>query len=103
MVLLEFSISPLDKGESLSAYVARAIDIVERSGINYRHNPMGTVLEGEYDQVMVVVRDCFFELAKDCNRISLQIKIDYRKGSESRMEYKMAKIRSILGKDIKTD
>jgi len=103
MVLLEFSISPLDKGESLSAYVARAIDIIERSGINYLHNPMGTVLEGEYDQVMAVVRDCFLELQKDCKRISMTMKMDYRKGSQSRMESKMAKIRSILGKDIKTD
>ena len=32
MVLLEFSMSPLDKGESLSEYVARSLDIIDKSG-----------------------------------------------------------------------
>ena len=51
MVLLEFSMSPLDKGESLSPYVSRIIKIIDESGISYRLNPMGTVLEGEYDDM----------------------------------------------------
>ena len=36
MVLLEFSISPLDKGQSVSAYVARSLEIIEQSGLDYR-------------------------------------------------------------------
>ena len=59
MVLLEFSIFPLDKGESVSAYVARCLDIVDRSGVNYRSHAMGTVLEGGYDEVMAVVQTVF--------------------------------------------
>ena len=46
MVMIEFSMYPLDKGESLSPYVARILDVIDRSGVTYRLNPMGTVLEG---------------------------------------------------------
>ncbi len=59
MVLLEFSMSPLDKGESVSEYVSRSLEIISESGVDYRLNPMGTVLEGEWDEVMDVVKLCY--------------------------------------------
>jgi len=101
MVLLEFSMSPLDKGESLGPYVARVLDVIDHSGLPYRLNPMGTVIEGEYDEVMDVVRRCFLELQKDCKRISVSIKIDYRQGHQSRLQSKIERIEQILGKSIK--
>ena len=58
MVLLEFSMSPMDKGESVSDYVSRSLEIVSGSGVDYRLNPMGTVLEGEWEEVMSVVKKC---------------------------------------------
>ena len=93
--------SPMDKGESLSPYVSRIINIIDRSGINYRLTAMGTILEGEYDEVMTVVRGSFRELKKDCNRISVSLKMDYRKGSQSRMISKIDKIETLLKRDIK--
>ena len=101
MVLLEFSMSPMDKGESLSPYVSRIIDVIDKSGITYRLTAMGTILEGEYDEVMAVVRDCFKELEKDCNRISVNLKMDYRKSSESRMNTKINKIETLLKRNVK--
>ena len=52
-VVLEFSMTPLGKGESVSKYVARSLDIIDRSKIPYCLGPMGTCLEGEWDAVMV--------------------------------------------------
>ena len=101
MVLIEFSMFPLDKGESLSPYVARILDIIDQSGIPYRLNPMGTVLEGDYDEVMAVVRKCFKALEKDCNRISMTLKMDSRKTDQSRLESKIKKVESILKKELK--
>ena len=46
MVLLEFSMSPFAKGESLSPYVARSLDIIDKSGLPYQLTPMGTIIEG---------------------------------------------------------
>ena len=93
--------SPMDKGESLSPYVSRIINIIDRSGINYCLTAMGTILEGEYDEVMTVVGGCFKELEKDCNRISVSLKMDYRKGSQSRMNSKIDKIETLLKREIK--
>ena len=56
MILLEFSMSPMDKGESVSEQVSRSLKIIDESGVPYRLNPMGTVLEGEFDDVMKVVK-----------------------------------------------
>lgn len=101
MVLLEFSMSPLGKGESVGKYVARSLDIVDRSGVAYRLNPMGTVLEGEWDEVMAVVKQCYTRMRKDCHRISCSIKIDYRKGKQGRLEGKVASVESRLKRKLK--
>ena len=101
MVLLEFSMSPLGKGESVSKYVSRSLDIIDKSGVPYRLNPMGTVLEGEWEQVFSVVRKCYERMRKDCNRISCSIKVDYRKGHSGRLVTKVASVEKTLKRSIK--
>lgn len=100
-VLLEFSMSPLDKGESVGAYVARSLDIIDRSGIPYRLNPMGTVLEGEWDQVMAVVKACYVAMRKDCRRISCSVKIDAREGKDGRLKGKIESVEERVGRKLK--
>jgi len=101
MVLLEFSMFPLDKGESLSPFVARSLDIIDRSGLDYRCHAMGTTLEGEFDEVLDVVRQCFEVMSADCDRIECSIKIDYRKGRRGRLEGKVASVEEKLGRAVK--
>ena len=102
MVLLEFSISPLGKGESVGKYVARSLDIVDGSGVDYRLNPMGTVLEGDWDEVFGVVKKCYERMRKDCNRISCSIKVDYRRGAKGRLSAKVMSVEKRLGRKVKT-
>ena len=102
MVLLEFSMYPMDKGESLSKYVARSMEIIEKSGLEYRMNPMGTVIEGEWDQVFAVVKECFEKMSGDCNRVAFKIGGDYRKGYSGRLETKIQSVESKVGKKLKT-
>ena len=99
-VLLEFSMSPLDQGESVSPFVARSLEIIEKSGIPYRLNPMGTVLEGEWDQVMAVVKACYDRMNEDCARITCQIKIDARQGKDGRLTGKIASLEAKLGRKL---
>ena len=101
-VLLSFSMTPIDKGESVSKYVARSLDIIDKSGVDYQLNPMGTVLEGEWDEVMAVVKDCYDKMNSDCNRISCSIKIDARSGKDGRMTSKIEAINQTLGRKIKS-
>ena len=100
-VLLEFSMTPLDKGESISPYVSRSLDIIDKSGVDYRLNSMGTVLEGDWDQVMGVVKQCFERMSEDCNRITCSLKIDYRKGKEGRLTAKVKSVEEKVGRTLR--
>ena len=101
-MLLEFSIAPMDKGASVGAYVARALEIVDRSGIPYRLNPMGTVLEGTWEEVMGVVRHCLEDLDRDCERITVTMKLDHRKGRTGALRSKVDDMETRLGRKLRT-
>lgn len=101
MVLLEFSMSPLQKGESVGDYVARSLEIIEASGLDYRLHAMGTIIEGELDRVLDVLRRCLEAMATDCDRITCTAKLDYRKGHQGRLESKVASVESKLGRELK--
>src|SRR5713101_1200582 len=102
MVLLDFSMTPLGKGESVSPYVARCMEVVAASGLDYRLHAMGTTLEGELDEVLAVVRRCFEALQTDCDGSSCSIKIDYRKGPGGRLQSKVGKVETLMGGQIRT-
>jgi uncharacterized protein (TIGR00106 family) len=102
MVLLEFSMAPLGQGESVSAQVARILDVIDRSGVTYQLTPMGTILEGEWDEVMGVVTRCFETMAAGCPRVSASIRIDYRAGPAGRLQSKVATVERLLGRELKT-
>ncbi|MCC6544877.1 MAG: MTH1187 family thiamine-binding protein [Nitrospirae bacterium] len=102
VILLEFSMTPLTKGESVSKYVARSLDIIDKSGLEYRLNPMGTVIEGEWDEVFEVVKKCLDRMRKDCDRISASIKVDYRKGKAGRIKTKIESVEKKLKRRLTT-
>jgi uncharacterized protein (TIGR00106 family) len=101
MTLMEFSMIPLDKGSSFSEYVARILTLVDQSGLEYRLNPMGTVVEGEWDDLLALLTRCFRDLEKDSGRISLQVKFDHRQGPESRIEKKVQSVQAKAGRSLK--
>jgi uncharacterized protein (TIGR00106 family) len=102
MVLLDLQIFPNDKGESLTPYVARCVDVIDKSGLNYRFAPMGTTIEGHWDEVMAVVTGCYKALEKDCNRITINIRIDYRAGNDSRLKSKLTSVEGAVGRTLNT-
>ena len=102
MVLLEFSMSPLGRGESVGEYVARSLEIIDQSGLDYRLHAMGTVLEGEWDEVFGVVKRCFEAMSADCDRVTCSIKIDYRKGAAGRLSAKVRSVEEKLGRKLKS-
>lgn len=101
MVLLEFSMFPTDKGESKSRYVSQIISLIDQSGLNYQLTPMGTIIEGEWEEVMALVSKCFNHLKPQANRIFSTIKVDYRNSEGSRMKSKIEKIEQLLDKEVK--
>lgn len=79
-VIAAFSISPMGAGESVSAAVAEAVRIVRASGLPNETNAMFTNLEGEWDEVMAVIKQCVDAVAEVSPRVSLVVKIDHRAG-----------------------
>ncbi len=95
-VLIDLSIFPVDKGKSLSSYVARVIKIIKESGLPHKFGPMGTSMEGEWQEVMGLVERCLDELKKDCDRIYMTLKVDYRKDVAGRLEGKVMSVETKL-------
>lgn len=102
MAIAEFSITPIGKGTSVGEHVARAVDLVDRSGLPYRVNPMGTVVEGPLDDVVALIVRCHKAVAADCERVSTVIKIDDRKGAKGQLDAKVEGIERRLGRRVKT-
>jgi uncharacterized protein (TIGR00106 family) len=102
MTLMEFSMIPLDKGPHFSPYVARILKIVDESGLAYRLNPMGTVVEGEWQPLLDLLTKCKQALEQDCERISLQVKFDARKGVVNALESKIKSVQEKAGKMFRT-
>lgn len=101
MLLLELSISPLDQGEHLSECVAEAVDVIDRSGLPYQLTAMGTLIEGEWDAVFGVVRQCYETMRKRSRRISIQIKVDAREGPGGRLSSKVETLEHRLGRTLR--
>jgi uncharacterized protein (TIGR00106 family) len=101
MVLLEFSIAPLEKGAGVSQYVARSLEIIDASGLDYRLHAMGTIVEGELDQVLDLLRECMEAMASDCDRITCTAKMDYRRGYSGRLATKVESVEAKLSKKLK--
>lgn len=101
MALLEFSITPLGAGESVSPYVARAVELVDASGLDYRLHAMGTVVEGDVGPLLDLLRKCIEAVAADCDRVSVTAKIDYRKNHSGSLAAKVASVEKRLGRAVK--
>jgi uncharacterized protein (TIGR00106 family) len=101
MVLLEMSVVPMGVGESVSPYVARCVDIVDRSGLDYELHSMGTIVEGDLSQVLALMQQCIEEVAKSAGRVSCSAKIDYRKGVSGSLKAKVASVEQKLGRPVK--
>lgn len=93
--MVSLAVFPLDKGESVSPYVARVVRLIRESGLPHALGPMGTVIEGGTKEVMDLVRRCFEDLERDCDRVYMVLTADYRKGGEGRIE---GKVRSVVDK-----
>ena len=79
-MLVAFSVTPLGVGEDVAEYVAEAVRVVRESGLPNRTDAMFTTVEGDWDEVMDVVRRAVDAVAARAPRVSLSLKADVRPG-----------------------
>lgn len=101
-MVVNFSIVPIDKGNSLSTQVAEVLKIVSESGINYKLHAMGTLLEGDWDDVLGLIKKCHKKILKDSNRVLTTISIDDHKDRTGRIAGKVRSVERKLGKKLKS-
>lgn len=95
--LVAVAIAPFGVGDELSEYVSEAVKIIRDSGLPNRTTSMFTEIEGDWDEVMRVVREATFVLARRGIRTEVIIKADIRPGHENMMERKVQLVDEILG------
>jgi len=95
-VIAAFSISPLGVGASVSDPVAEAVRIVRDSGLPNETNAMFTNVEGEWDDVMAVIKAATMKVAESAERVSVVIKIDHRPGVDDGLHTKVAAVEAHL-------
>jgi uncharacterized protein (TIGR00106 family) len=97
-MIAQFKVVPVGKGESLSAYVAECVKIVQASGLKYQLTPMATIVEGEWDQIMDVVGECHRKMRSMSHRVVTTIEIDDREGRRDAMEEKVRSVQDKLAR-----
>ena len=96
-MLVAFSIAPSGGGDaSVGDAVAEAVRIVRASGLPNETSSMFTTLEGEWDEVMAVIKQAVDVVAQSSSRVSLVLKADIRPGHTGMLTSKVAKVESLL-------
>jgi uncharacterized protein (TIGR00106 family) len=97
-MLVSFSVTPLGTGESVGDLVAEAVRVVRESGLPNRTDAMFTTIEGEWDEVMAVVKRATDAVAERSPRVSLVLKADVRPGVTDAMTAKVRHVEEYLAR-----
>ncbi len=97
--LVAVAIAPFGVGDELADHVAEVVRVIRESGLPCKTNSMFTEIEGEWDEVMAVVRDATFVLAERGIRTEVILKADVRPGHTNMMEQKVRSVEDILDKE----
>jgi uncharacterized protein (TIGR00106 family) len=100
-MMIEFSILPIGEESHIGKYIAAAVKIVHESGMEYRLVPMGTIIVGEWEPAMAVIRKCHDAVRQMSDRVLTRIKIDDFKGGERLPEDKIKSVENLLGFQVK--
>ena len=95
-MIVAFSITPLGVGEGVAEPVARAVKIVRDSGLPNHTDAMFTTVEGEWDEVMDVIKRAVGAVSEVAPRVSLVLKADLREGVTDAMTSKVEALERYL-------
>ncbi len=100
-MLASFTVVPIGKEEGLSQEVSQIIRLVDESGLEYRLNAMGTVVEGEWDEVLDLIKRCHDRMRQSSARVITTVSIDDRQGVVNRITGKIDSVEVKLGRALK--
>jgi uncharacterized protein (TIGR00106 family) len=95
-MIAAFSVTPLGVGEDVADYVADAVRVVRASGLPNRTDAMFTTIEGDWDEVMAVIKAACDAVAARAPRVSVTLKADIRPGVTGALDAKVASVERLL-------
>lgn len=95
-MIVAFSVTPLGVGEAVGELVADAVRVVRASGLPNHTDAMFTSIEGEWDEVMAVVKEAVEVVARRTSRVSVVLKADIRSGVTDGLTTKMEDLERYL-------
>lgn len=99
-IICELVVVTYDIGPSLSPFVAQVIDVINQDkSVEHLLTPMGSVIEGKYDDVMDLIRTIFHKFAPDYERLGITLKIDFRASKQNRIKGKVQSVNEKIQKD----
>ncbi len=105
-VLMEFAMFPTSEecrsGSGVSKQVSKVIDMIDKSGYNYKLTPMGTIVETEKIKDALKLVEDAYEVLEDCDRVYSVVKFDIRKSKKNRMTQKINSVEKELGFEVKS-
>jgi uncharacterized protein (TIGR00106 family) len=99
-MVVSLSIVPVGSGVGIKEPVAAVLRVIDRSGLPYRLTAMATEIEGEWDEVMTVVKAAHDAGRRATGRVLTSITIDDREGAEDRLQGKVRDVEELLGKAL---
>ncbi len=100
-MLASFSVAPLGVEGGVSGMVAEVLELVERSGLDYRVGAMQTTVEGEPEKVWALMMACHNHMRTLAPRVFTHIAIDERTGATGRLEGKVQSVEKVLGRALR--
>ena len=100
-MLIELSIVPLGGDAHLSDEIAEVLRLVDASGLPYQLTPTGTCIEGEWDEVMGLVRQCHQATRKRSRHVLTTIAIEDEEGASDKLTRNVASVEEKVGKTLR--
>ena len=101
-MIAEISVIPIGEGIDLASYVASIVKVIDESGLDYKLNAMGTVVEGDSDRVFDLIKKCHNKMLETAQRVYTTVKIDERKDKNTKMiEHKVQAVEKEIGRSLK--
>ncbi|MFQ5636420.1 MAG: MTH1187 family thiamine-binding protein [bacterium] len=93
---------PVGTGDEIKEMLAKAMTIVDKSELDYQLTAMGLIIEGDWDEIMAIIRKCHQEIMNFADRLSTSIMIDDRKDMTNRLKKNVLEIEYAVGGALKT-
>ena len=100
-MLVELSINPLGRGTHIAADLAAVLKLIDDSGLRYVLTPSGTCIEGEWNDVMELVKQCHELARKSSTHVLTTIRIEDEEGATDKLSENIASVERAAGRELR--